>query len=767
MERPELEHLLERVRRESEGLDPLPPFRLVSFQETDRCHCVISLTDGEATLWIARSSAPGGAFWKGRFLAVGYPNQVWPPNRIAFLRGFCARLERLEDRLPESFFAALGRPSDAIPARQAASGTAGSGEDPADLPAGMPPPPGPEALPRLLAPLSSAANAKALAWAGADAFYSGIVLGSLRDRLPGWSDETTRNPPKANLSPEGLADTVALCHRMGRPLYLAMNRPYPPAAFPGVLGQVARAVEEGVDGLVVADWALAQEVRRRWPDLVLVASTVLGIQNPEGLRLAREVGFRRVVLPRPLKIREIRALAERSPVDLEVFVARERCRFQNATCHLEHCPPGRPGDLRLEFDQDAWCIRALDSDEGPFRVDLGPETLESCGLCAVAALRDLPRIRSFKIVGRGLPLPLVLPFVQVARRILDRDLRYPEEVRREVRMDGRIRCSPSSCYFPEDPPAPGRDLPRPRPRANPRSAFRWSPVPEVPDRRIGRWGLLPFGTRDLPTLEGLEGVLVGHETCVHLMPSPAAARGLARQILEAGRRLGLVLPPLFGTREARKGLALAEAILSLHPEADITAGDAGTLAALREGLGWSFPLALGRLLVPQRNDPRLARFPPGHPARDVLPNLAMGHLEALVDRFRVSRVEISIPIRWPRSALPWPTGVHLGPTLLSVARACPTFNGLLQGPGEGRPFVAPETCPRPCLGRSRAVRDRDGGESFLVEDNGVWTGLPLPEGPPPDPVDRWILHRSALFPEGQTARDSRNMLHSSPMATKG
>jgi len=54
-----------------------------------------------------------------------------------------------------------------------------------------------------------------------------------------------------------------------------------------------------------------------------------------------------------------------------------------------------------------------------------------------------------------------------------------------------------------------------------------------------------------------------------------------------------------------------------------------------------------------------------------------------------------------------------------------------------------------------------------VADNGVWTGLPLPDGPPPATVDRWILHAVANRPGGQTASDARNMISSSPMATNG
>ncbi|HOU54264.1 MAG TPA: peptidase U32 family protein [Myxococcota bacterium] len=747
MERPPLEDLLERVRQESEGLEPLPPFRLLSFETTDRCHLVLALPNGETALWIARAWAPGGAFWRGRLLAVGHPREAGSPDRVAFLRLFCARLARIENLLPEDFLAALGRPGDGAPeARDPVGMNRADETEPGPFPE-TPPPSAPESLPRLLAPLSSPAHAEALARAGADAFYAGLLMGDLRNRLPGWSDESTRNPPKANLSPDRLATTVDLCHRLGRPLFLALNRPYPPSALPTVLREIDRIVEAGADGLVLADWALALEVRRRWPDLTRIASTVLGIHHPDGLRLAQEAGFHRVVLPRPLTIREIRALARQSPVDLEVFVARERCRFQNATCHLEHCPPRRPGDGRLEFEQDVWCIRSLESDDGPWQVDLGSETLESCGLCAVAALRDLPRIRSFKIVGRGLPLPLVLPFVQLARKVLDQDLRDPKEVRREVRMDGRITCSRSSCYFPDPLPAsPGRRAPNSRPPAG-----SWTPVPETPAGPIPRWALLPFGTVALPPGEGLEGVLLGHETCVHLLPTPATARRLGHQAIAAGLGLGLVLPPLFGSQEARRGLALAEALLALHPGTEVTANDVGTLAALRTHLGETFPVALGRLLVPQRNDPRLARFPKDHPARGVLSEPPLPHLEALVQRFGACRVEVSIPLRWPDPPLPWPLGVHLGPSLLSVARSCPTFNEPLEGPGSGRPFGIPAACPRPCLGRSRRLRDRDGGESFRVQENNVLVDLPLPEGSLPTSMTRWILHHvPASFPEAST-----------------
>jgi len=324
----------------------------------------------------------------------------------------------------------------------------------------------------------------------------------------------------------------------------------------------------------------------------------------------------------------------------------------------------------------------------------------------------------------------------VARRILDQGLRNPEEVRREVRQDGRIRCSASSCYFPE-PPA-NRTPPQGRPLRRSRTA--WTSVPETPGRRFERWALAPVGARSLPSLPKLQGLLLGHETCVHLLPLPAAACRLGELALRTGLRLGLVLPPLFGPREARKGLALAAALLALDPTLEVTANDVGTLAALRTRLGPSVPLALGRLLVPQRNDPRLTRFPREHGAWEVLSEPPLEHLEVLFDRFRASRMEVSIPLGWPRTLPSRPMSIHLGPSLLSVARACPTWNETLQEPGAGRPFVSPESCPRPCLERSRLLRDPEGGESFRVEQNCVLADLPLPEAPLPRTANRWILH---------------------------
>ena len=67
-----------------------------------------------------------------------------------------------------------------------------------------------------------------------------------------------------------------------------------------------RAIAEaGADAIIVQDLGIARFAHALAPTLPLHASTQMTVSSPEGAAIARELGVKRIVLPRELNIEEI------------------------------------------------------------------------------------------------------------------------------------------------------------------------------------------------------------------------------------------------------------------------------------------------------------------------------------------------------------------------------------------------------------------------------------------------------------------------------
>lgn len=346
-------------------------------------------------------------------------------------------------------------------------------------------------------------------------------------------------------------------------------------------------------------------------------------------------------------------------------------------------------------------------------------------------LRDLERVESFKVVGRGFTDNEVIPFIELARRVIDRDFRSRKAVRRMVLTDPRVKCSPPRCYYPV------RRNVRVVGGAPKRLRFRKPEPPSwsKPDHEL--YFLLPPGHMEVP--EGVRGVYVGHETCVHMLPDRSFASECWSSILAKGLQIGLILPPLYGNREANIGRDLVETLASVSSSTcEVTINDLGTLYDIASVFKDRVSIAIGRNLATGRNDPRLCRLKEA--GADLLSDYQVSHISQAAKLGPVTRVEISEPITWPvwKQELPQHITVHAGPALLATGRACNFLADLLEARFKGRMYYIPERCSRHCLGQQKDLHLAS-GEVFFAIENAIYTGT-NPMGSVPTQVDRVILH---------------------------
>lgn len=254
-------------------------------------------------------------------------------------------------------------------------------------------------IPELLAPAGSVPAFFAALDSGADAVYAGADRFSARARA--------RNFPI-----DDLAKMAAVCRRLGKRFYVAVNTLVPEReidAVANLLSALARDVRP--DAVIVHDVGIAEIARDRF-SLPIHASTQMTIHTLEGVRAAASLGFRRIVLARELSVEEVGTIAAESPLDLEVFVHGALCYSLSGQCLFSSALGGRSGN-RGECAQP--CRRRFrigQADSFPFSTrDLG-------ALPLVPRLRSLG-VASFKIEGRMKSADYVARVVAAYRTVLD------------------------------------------------------------------------------------------------------------------------------------------------------------------------------------------------------------------------------------------------------------------------------------------------------------------------------------------------------------
>ena len=77
---------------------------------------------------------------------------------------------------------------------------------------------------------------------------------------------------------------------------------------------------QGLDAVIVQDMGAFMEIRKRFPDLPVHASTQMTITGVYGAKTLYELGAQRVVTARELSLEEINEIHQNVPVEIESFV---------------------------------------------------------------------------------------------------------------------------------------------------------------------------------------------------------------------------------------------------------------------------------------------------------------------------------------------------------------------------------------------------------------------------------------------------------------
>ena len=233
----------------------------------------------------------------------------------------------------------------------------------------------------LLSPAGSPEAVVAAVQSGADAIYMGFGEFNARRSAKNFTDEE-------------FDSAVRYCRVRGCKVYVTLNTLVSDREIPEAVKLACHAAEIGADAILVQDLGLARVLKCVIPDMPLHASTQMSIHNLAGVEAAAQMGITRAVLARELSLDQIYHIAEKSPIELEVFAHGALCFCHSGQCYMSALIGRRSGNrgacaqpCRLQYSLGG-------------RMDNYPLSLKDN--CMVTYLKELERVgvSCVKIEGR-------------------------------------------------------------------------------------------------------------------------------------------------------------------------------------------------------------------------------------------------------------------------------------------------------------------------------------------------------------------------------
>jgi len=269
--------------------------------------------------------------------------------------------------------------------------------------------------PELLAP---AGNPEKLKWAvayGADAVYFGTRFGSLRSFA-------------GNFTLEEAGQGLEYLHRHGKKGYAALNI-YPfSEEYERICSIAAQLDEAGVDGIIVADMGVFNQLRKQKLNAPLHISTQANTTSCQAALAYGELGAKRVNLARELSLEQIKEIQDKLPSRLqtEVFIHGAVCFSYSGRCAISDYLTGYRAN-RGECKHPCRWNYHLVEEKRPgqyhpvFEDERGLYLFHSKDLALFEYVSRLAEagVNSFKIEGRMKSVHYIAATVSLYRRIID------------------------------------------------------------------------------------------------------------------------------------------------------------------------------------------------------------------------------------------------------------------------------------------------------------------------------------------------------------
>ncbi len=267
----------------------------------------------------------------------------------------------------------------------------------------------------LLSPAGDFSSLSAALNNGADSVYIGMQGCNMRANV-------------SNFSMDDIKKATLRAHDFDSRLYVCTNTILKDQDFDLLEKQYPLLREYGVDAVIVADLGAVELAREN--DLEVHLSVQSNISNLRSLKVLKKLGVTRTILSRELSLTEISKIANKSPLEIEVFVHGALCMAVSGRCFLSSGLYGKSANCGecLQPCRKTWKLISEDDEE--LFLDKSSEEIFENEMTHFLSPRDLNMIEyipelmesganAFKIEGRARPADYVATVTRVYREAID------------------------------------------------------------------------------------------------------------------------------------------------------------------------------------------------------------------------------------------------------------------------------------------------------------------------------------------------------------
>ena len=217
-----------------------------------------------------------------------------------------------------------------------------------------------------------------------------------------------------NFTVEELKKAIDYAHLRGSRIFLTLNTIMTNREIELLYPTLKDLYNYGLDTIIVQDLGYAEYLHKNFPSIEIHGSTQMTVANYYEINYLKELGFKRIVLPRELSFEEIKEIRKYTDMELEVFVSGSLCISFSGNCYMSSFIGGRSGNRGMCAQP---CRKEYKTSCGEKSYFLSPKD-QLYGLDEIKKLQEIG-VESIKVEGRMKDISYVYETVSYFRNLIN------------------------------------------------------------------------------------------------------------------------------------------------------------------------------------------------------------------------------------------------------------------------------------------------------------------------------------------------------------
>ena len=217
-----------------------------------------------------------------------------------------------------------------------------------------------------------------------------------------------------NFTVEELKKAIDYAHLRGSRIFLTLNTIMTNREIELLYPTLKDLYNYGLDAIIVQDLGYAEYLHKNFPSIEIHGSTQMTVANYYEINYLKELGFKRIVLPRELSFEEIKEIRKHTDIELEVFVSGSLCISFSGNCYMSSFIGGRSGNRGMCAQP---CRKEYKTSCGEKSYFLSPKD-QLYGIDEIKKLQEIG-VESIKVEGRMKDVSYVYETVSYFRSLIN------------------------------------------------------------------------------------------------------------------------------------------------------------------------------------------------------------------------------------------------------------------------------------------------------------------------------------------------------------